>query len=417
MKHERSFYVSFRGQNIIIIMEAIEKMAEPNIFDYATKELSQDAFFAWLLMCAKDAENMKLKEKGQAFVKLLFGDGYKVDEVFLQEKNIDLLVILRDDNSNGKQVAAIIEDKTTSLLQKNQMVKYCNMLSGTERDPNFWSNLKRKYPKADVCDEKEIQLSFCLYIRSDYLFAREQRVANKQFVKIREKIASLNNDNACSIISCDELDEFFDSCCGDQLYDSFIQYYNKKRETRENAKKDWNSESKEERNTSLFTHIGQTQFFNAAFGPDKEQYYDLGTDMGWPWIALDILRDHPKQCYGISYQFRSDFCNKNGKRLCFEQYREEKEHDERLELKIDDLRTAVDLSKKIIELLEQKYCNVKTNIRINEQKVSNYSKDKSYDKKTIFYIIFDDSPAEVETIAEFVQVFTEEFRKKYHNDD
>ena len=395
-------------------------MEKPNIFNYATKELSQDAFFAWLLMCSKDdVKDEEMRKKGKAFVKLLFGNGYTVDSVFLQEKKIDLLVILRDENGYGKQVAAIIEDKTTSFLRDNQMVNYCEKLSGPKRDPNFWSNLKRKYPNADVCGENEIQLSFCKYIRSDYLYAREERLAKEQLREIKKNITIIDDEDSF-IISNDKLDGLFSTRCGNLLFDSFVDYYEEKIKKAKDAIEWWDSKDEGNRDKSLFTHIGQTQFFNAAFDEESEKYYDLGSDMGWPWTAYDIVRIHPKRCDSISYNFRSDFCYRNGKRLCFEQHRDEKEDDKKsgkkdIEVKIGDLRRAVDISDKIIHELKQVYRDIVPEMKIEREKINDYAKGKLYNKKTIFCIGFGKDISSLD-IAGYARAFTEKFRGSYNSE-
>ncbi len=49
-------------------------MGIPNIFKFATKELSQDALICWLVACAKESEG-ELRECGLAFVQSLFDSG------------------------------------------------------------------------------------------------------------------------------------------------------------------------------------------------------------------------------------------------------------------------------------------------------------------------------------------------------
>lgn len=46
----------------------------PNIFRYATKELSQDAFICWLVACAREADG-ELRKCGLAFVEALMRSG------------------------------------------------------------------------------------------------------------------------------------------------------------------------------------------------------------------------------------------------------------------------------------------------------------------------------------------------------
>ena len=53
----------------------------PSIFKYATKELSQDAVIFWLVACAKEETDERLRECGRKFVQALMqsGDGAVFD--------------------------------------------------------------------------------------------------------------------------------------------------------------------------------------------------------------------------------------------------------------------------------------------------------------------------------------------------
>ena len=54
-----------------------ETIDKPNIFKYATKELSQDAVICWLIEWSsyEGQGHEKLRECGQQFVKALFAKG------------------------------------------------------------------------------------------------------------------------------------------------------------------------------------------------------------------------------------------------------------------------------------------------------------------------------------------------------
>ena len=107
-------------------------MAPPNLFDYATKELSQDAVICWLLAWAGAEAKRKpeedLRRCGRALVDALFakwhdwGDvelGREVrTEVLQQEHNIDVLARV-----NGRHVL-LIEDKTETGAHDDQLAKY-----------------------------------------------------------------------------------------------------------------------------------------------------------------------------------------------------------------------------------------------------------------------------------------------------
>lgn len=105
----------------------MEGMDRPNLFSFATKELSQDAFICWLLSWAKP-ENKDLDANlhacGVALIHKFFEKQGKISpeiksiEVKRQFKNIDALCIVND------EFPIIIEDKTTSKNHSGQLVRY-----------------------------------------------------------------------------------------------------------------------------------------------------------------------------------------------------------------------------------------------------------------------------------------------------
>lgn len=105
----------------------------PNIFNWATKELSQDAFLCWLAECAKietKAENESLYSAAKTFLAHCFKlHGLAIDfttvrkiEVRKQYYNIDVLIILEN------QYAIIIEDKLNTSQHSDQLNRYKKLL-------------------------------------------------------------------------------------------------------------------------------------------------------------------------------------------------------------------------------------------------------------------------------------------------
>lgn len=96
----------------------------PNIFSFATSELSQDALFAWLMQWAdsnyKNVDN-DLNNVANCFVKMLLeAECYDINtiEVGRQWQNIDLWAKINDDTF------LIIEDKTNTSIHDNQLDRY-----------------------------------------------------------------------------------------------------------------------------------------------------------------------------------------------------------------------------------------------------------------------------------------------------
>ncbi|WP_417607978.1 PD-(D/E)XK nuclease family protein [Owenweeksia hongkongensis] len=94
----------------------------PNIFDYATKELSQDAFFTWLIKWAdKEYAGLPMHEAGIGFLRLLMNDEtYQCDKVKTsnQWKKVDIVATI------DKKDFIVIEDKTNSFRHSQQLEKY-----------------------------------------------------------------------------------------------------------------------------------------------------------------------------------------------------------------------------------------------------------------------------------------------------
>lgn len=105
-------------------------MATPNLFNYATSELSQDAFILWLLAWANPMEDLDhdqkhLQDASIAFVKLLLGIDEPITSVECkkQEDHIDVLAIV------NKKYALIIEDKTDTAEHDEQLQRYSNLVN------------------------------------------------------------------------------------------------------------------------------------------------------------------------------------------------------------------------------------------------------------------------------------------------
>ena len=94
-------------------------MNEPNIFKYATSELSQDAFICYFLSFAKEKFKNEYKNEYDISKKFLkkFHIKEDIEDIKKQYKHIDILVIT-------KNYILIIEDKTYTNEHNNQIIKY-----------------------------------------------------------------------------------------------------------------------------------------------------------------------------------------------------------------------------------------------------------------------------------------------------
>ena len=105
---------------------------KPNLFTFATSELSQDAFLAWLCSWAApelDQLDDKLNKCAQSFIKLLF-DQCKKDcpdihsvRILRQHHKIDVLCIVNE------EFYIIIEDKTNTKEHGKQLQRYYDTIN------------------------------------------------------------------------------------------------------------------------------------------------------------------------------------------------------------------------------------------------------------------------------------------------
>ena len=98
---------------------------EPNIFSFATSELSQDALFVWIMKWADPAyaeSNPSMHKVGVKFIQLLLNKDADFEinsiDVGRQWKNIDIWAEINDN------ILLIIEDKVETSEHSNQLERY-----------------------------------------------------------------------------------------------------------------------------------------------------------------------------------------------------------------------------------------------------------------------------------------------------
>ena len=164
-------------------------MKRPNIFEIATKELSQDAFITWLLMWANDSykdTDEDLHQCGKEFVSTLikrqnsdFSESINKVKVKRQEKKIDVWAEVND------KYLIIIEDKTNSRDHSEQLEKY--------------KEIAEKW-----CQEHNKEKPICIYLKTGneckanlekiekdkkyYIFSR------KNFIHLLDKFKQIKNN-------------------------------------------------------------------------------------------------------------------------------------------------------------------------------------------------------------------------------
>jgi PD-(D/E)XK nuclease superfamily len=146
-------------------------MQPPNIFSFATSELSQDAFICWLASWGEPAlksQNEALHATATVFLDRLLevGMGPKVSEyrsiaIERQDNRIDVLLVVNGD------IAIIIEDKTNTKDHSDQLPRYKKVLAAKFPE----NRIAAIYLKTgDQCDYGNAeQAGYGCFLRRDFL--------------------------------------------------------------------------------------------------------------------------------------------------------------------------------------------------------------------------------------------------------
>lgn len=173
--------------------ERINHLDLPNLFDYATKELSQDAFLCWALEW-KNISGHEMSEFAhlllESFInKSVYED--KIDpldiekvELIRQYKNIDILVLAK--LRSGLILPIIIEDKTDTSEHDNQLDRYREIIIEEYTD----------FPEP-----------ICIYYKTGFIFETYTQIENHHYI-VYDKLDMLDvmgefEDYEMPLLFCD----------------------------------------------------------------------------------------------------------------------------------------------------------------------------------------------------------------------
>ncbi len=170
-------------------------MNQPNIFDYATSELSQDAFLCYMLAFGK--EKYKKDFPNEYVMAHMFLEKCEIDKneeilsIQRQVDNIDVLVVTQN-------YILIIEDKTYTNEHDDQIIRYVrNMRSHEEK----------------INSDKKIKV--CYFKTGNYVYGYKS-----------SDCSILPQNDCCSLKRQDMLDILKDKCFGNIIFESFYQRLN-----------------------------------------------------------------------------------------------------------------------------------------------------------------------------------------------
>lgn len=161
-------------------------MNKPNIFDYATSELSQDAIICYILEWAKienKAVNEKLHELAVDFLNSIFDkfeyvekpNNYQKIDIKKQYKNIDVLCVIND------KYAIIIEDKTNTKNHSGQLKRYFEI---TKKDFSEAEVMPVYFKTGDQSKYDDvIENGYKVYTRKDFLSVLKNKNYKNEIVE------------------------------------------------------------------------------------------------------------------------------------------------------------------------------------------------------------------------------------------
>lgn len=200
----------------------------PNLFDYATSELSQDAFICWLVACAAEAAG-DLQKCGLEFVRTLFRTGAAnrtggvpvlgpdgepalhdgpcdVSDVSCPSPQHNKIDVYFQAKVDGKRVSFIIEDKKDGSMHSNQLARYL---------------------KLAITNKKEEDLIKPVYFKTGYVFSDERDIVEQ---------------NNYSVLRAEDLKRFLegqDATREDEILRQYAEYLAALTESRIKARQEW----------------------------------------------------------------------------------------------------------------------------------------------------------------------------------
>jgi hypothetical protein len=134
-------------------------MVEPILFNFATKELSQDAFFCWLFSWADEKYNgTQLYTIAKDILKDITNENININsiEIKQQHKNIDFFIRI------DQNITIVFEDKIKTSQHDDQLERYRSIIS-------------EEYPEDKL---------FFVYLKTDILFQDEYLAVKESNYKI-----------------------------------------------------------------------------------------------------------------------------------------------------------------------------------------------------------------------------------------
>ncbi len=239
---------------------------QPNIFKFATSELSQDAFICWLVSYANCPENEVLNRCARDFITLLYNLKKGLNRI--NETNVEGIDNLKRQYChtdvyfqaliNGNRISFVVEDKTGTSHHSNQLLKY-----------------KKDIIKKDDINEEDL---ICIYFKTGYIVPVDEKAKDYGY-------AILDYKTAYEFLQGYKTNNVIFESYKQYIKEDFYNFYEKN-------KRQWETDDYK----SFEHYFAQLEFMKelAERCPENVQYNYVGQERicnGWnrggtPWTQL-----------------------------------------------------------------------------------------------------------------------------------
>lgn len=383
----------------------MDKMERPNIFKYATRELSQDAMVCWLLKCLHSTD-LKYMNIGLNFIRLIFDDEtIQANEIIIESDSphkqyyhmdVYTVVCLRD-----KIYPIIFENKTSTYLHSNQFQAYCTKVAN-------WMNGNKKY-LSDL--SKKMNNLHCewggiiyVFFKTGFMFGWQQKDFKQQTEDVSVSLAKSGITLLVREIYLDDMVDFLGCQKRDELLDDYYCFLNNQK-TKKNFAIGQGMDSVTSCYKALDDNTGSNEtecalLFQRIFGGDSKFTYNYQQ-----WAAKDLFSTTDKNGNTTNYCLRFERCNYKSKikapAFQLQQHQFEKdvsEKEDALENKTNEAVKIQEVCKEIINEMNT------TNVEYRFEQLKCFP-CKAYNGQMImkFFIVDKSDP---ETVCNFIAAFS-----------
>lgn len=262
---------------------------KPNIFEFATKELSQDAVLLYLADCFN---NKATESIGKAFLKAFDCDIEYLNHVYpiKQFNKIDVLVVLE---FNDYYDLLVIEDKTASSSHDNQLERYKEYIDGIKEFID---------EKRGITCKKPIKNRYYVYFKP--LIYNE----NEKWASENSKYVVKKHEDLIPLLQME---------CNDHIWTAFKEYYRWANERElQFIKAEYLEELKEfSIDDIMSSYCGQwvlaKLLFKDSEHPFKYGRLYQGSSYGRPWTQYRFIIDNDsKEEYWTNLKFADEIRGK-----------------------------------------------------------------------------------------------------------